>query len=124
MNSAELADAAAIFVVVRVKSNLRGSQRERREKVSPAATHLREHLRELADVRRDAACVVLGERRKKAPNTALAGQGRQYLLSVLLTGFGNRRTCCGKVLRVHNRPERDFCVEREKPRLRDRRYLR
>jgi hypothetical protein len=35
----------------------------------------------------------LVSKEKTAPNAALAGQGRHYLLSVLLTGFGNRGTC-------------------------------
>jgi hypothetical protein len=51
-------------------------------------------------------------------------QGRQYLLSVLLTGLGNRWHGRGKVLRVHDRPQRNLCVECEKPRLSNRRNLR
>jgi hypothetical protein len=121
-DAAELADAAAMFVVVRAKSNLEvlnGNLRKR----PPASIHLREHLRQLGEVRRQPG-LVLGERRKNGPNAALAGQGRPYLLSVLLTGFSNRRTCRGKVLRVHDRSQRNLCVEREKPRLSNCRNLR
>src|SRR5271169_6882617 len=50
-DAAELADAAAMFVVVRAKSNLEvlnGNLRKR----PPASIHLREHLRQLGEVRR------------------------------------------------------------------------
>ncbi len=52
-NAAQLADAAATFVMVRAKSNLEihnGSLRRRPQ----AATRLREQLRQLGDVRRHA----------------------------------------------------------------------
>jgi hypothetical protein len=59
-DAAELADAAAMFVVVRAKSNLEvlnGNLRKR----PPASIHLREHLRQLGEVRRHAAGLVAGQ---------------------------------------------------------------
>jgi hypothetical protein len=57
---AELADVAAMFVVVRAKSNLavlNGNLRKR----PPASIHLREHLRQLGDVGRDAPRLVFAQ---------------------------------------------------------------
>ena len=50
---------------------------------------------------------------------------RSYgLLPVFLGSFANRWTGLGKILRAHDRPQGDLCVESEKPRLGDRRNLR
>ena len=81
-----------------------------------------QQLWKLGDVGGDAAGFVPPMRRENGPDCP--GQGRRYLLSVLLSGFGNRWTGRRKVLRIHDRPERDLGVERKKPRLGDPRNLR
>ncbi len=63
-------------------------------------------------------------RRALWPSGLLFCNSPKCLLPVLLPGLGNRWTCRGKVLWVHDRAERDLCVEREKPRLGDSRNLR
>jgi hypothetical protein len=77
-DAAELADAAAMFVVVRAKSNLEvlnGNLRKR----PPASIHPREHLRQLGEVRRQPPRLVLGEPTKSfvqvlAIRASIAGQ--------------------------------------------------
>jgi hypothetical protein len=54
-----------------------------------------QQLRQLGELTASRRASALVSEEKTAPNATLAGQGRQYLLSVLLTGFGNRGTCRG-----------------------------
>jgi hypothetical protein len=57
---------------------------------SPRASALPlQQLRQLGEVRRHAAGLVLRQQRENGPNVSVTGQGRQYLLPVLLTSLGN-----------------------------------
>jgi hypothetical protein len=74
MNAVELADADAMFVVVRAKSNLdvlKGNLRRR----PPATTRLRERLRQFGEVRRHvfgaAATATRSSTNRKIPSRRL-----------------------------------------------------